>query len=564
MPHYRQGISDLAEILLLKGIQKAVICPGSRNAPLIKALARSIRIECLSVVDERVAGYFAMGISIGTGKPVAVVCSSGTAVLNLSPAVAEAYYQHVPLLLITADRPPEIIDQSDNQTIRQQNIYGRHVKSDYQLPVETLNEQDLWYSNRMVADAVNISLAGLPGPVHINVPLREPLYTELPEPSKSVRIIEHIVPDSSTGELPASLIESWKSLKKKMIICGMGGYDKELDQNLKVLSEDNSVVVLAENLANMQQDTFITAVERLFFALGTTEDTSFVPGLVVVIRPVTVSKMIKQFLRKVKPAQIWLVQKEYSATDTYMGLSSVIQAEPSHFLKLFHRYMPKNRDSSFQKDILRMNSVLEFEQEDYLQSIPWCDLKAFQCIMRRIPRNCDLHLGNSSPVRYAQLFTVKQGVYCYSNRGTSGIDGCISTAAGICYGRDSLSLLILGDLSFFYDSNALGIKNMPENLRIIVINNRGGDIFRILDTGDGTVGIEEYLETPLDFSIRQHVLASGLSYLMADSEHSLNKALDQLFQSSDRAVVLEVDTLSSPNAQTLKGLYKLFKNIQYE
>ena len=189
MLHPKQHIVDLAAICLKKGINRIVISPGSRNAPLIKAFYDIFGEQCVSIVDERSAAYFALGIAAYTQKPVVLICTSGTAVLNYAPALAEAYYQQVPLLAVTADRPHEWIDQQDNQALRQSGIYKNFIKGSYELPQVMASEDDLWFAHRMVNEAVDLCMDRCKGPVHINVPLTEPLYDELPSPSERIRII---------------------------------------------------------------------------------------------------------------------------------------------------------------------------------------------------------------------------------------------------------------------------------------------------------------------------------------------------------------------------------------
>jgi 2-succinyl-5-enolpyruvyl-6-hydroxy-3-cyclohexene-1-carboxylate synthase len=202
MNHFRQGIKNIPEICARLGVKKVVIAPGSRNAPLIFAFTAQPELECLSITDERSAAYFALGMSQHSGEGVALVCTSGTAVLNFAPAIAEAYYQSIPLLVFTADRPAEMIDQADGQTLRQTNIFGNYIKASFDLSLDTVADADLQFSDRQVSQAIDTALAYPQGPVQINVPLREPIYTAIPEKHSNPKIIRTLAATptlSSTG-----------------------------------------------------------------------------------------------------------------------------------------------------------------------------------------------------------------------------------------------------------------------------------------------------------------------------------------------------------------------------
>lgn len=557
--HQFQGISNIPEIFSLHEIDDVIISPGSRNAPLIKAFKAHGKIRCISVVDERCAGFYALGLSKRKDKPVGLVCTSGTAVLNLAPAIAEAYYQQVSLIVLTADRPPEFIDQEDNQAIRQNEIYSNYIKKSFTFSVETLSEADVWFSDRIISDAINTSRTGKKGPVHVNIPIREPLYVSLPKSSYSIRKIQVDNMKRQSVKLPDNILTAWRNSKRKMVICGLMNPNQVLNDLLIDLAEDPSVIVIAENLANIKGENIISAVDRLFLALDSNHQKDLFPDLVVKIGSDMLSKKAKQLLRKNKPEHNWFINKEYEVIDSFMSLTNIIQSEPVSFFQSLLAEKMEFSGSDYQQKIRTIDDKLEHIQDDFIEHSTFSDIVAIRKTLEKLPENCELHLGNSTPVRYSQLFKQCDPISYYANRGVSGIDGCISTAAGSSLVSNNLSVLIVGDLSFLYDSNALWIKGLSKNLRIVVMNNNGGDVFRILPTNGQIDGIEEYFETPQNVSIEKLVQASGLDYLYANNLQTLDEVLKEFYSHNEKAIVLEIDTRSCPNAETWKQLLDKFK-----
>ena len=233
----KEGIKILIEVLKEKGIRQVVLSPGSRNAPLLVAFAREKQIRHFVVLDERSAAFMALGMAQQSGVPVALVCTSGTAPLNYAPAIAEAYYQRLPLIVITADRPVEWIDQDDSQTIRQQAVFRNIVKASYQLPAELFHADEHWYANRLVNDALNTALKGRQGPVHLNIPLRESLYGLRDYPEREVRTIECIDPAPSlSAGVMQRLVDIFDHCPKVMILAGFHRPDFRLREALHRLA----------------------------------------------------------------------------------------------------------------------------------------------------------------------------------------------------------------------------------------------------------------------------------------------------------------------------------------
>ncbi|HXB11580.1 MAG TPA: 2-succinyl-5-enolpyruvyl-6-hydroxy-3-cyclohexene-1-carboxylic-acid synthase, partial [Bacteroidia bacterium] len=322
-------INAIAELAAIKGVEHAVISSGSRNAPIVIAFNAQKKIKCLSVIDERSAGFFALGIAQQTGKPVALICTSGSAVLNYAPAIVEAYYQKVPLLILTADRPMEWIDQDDGQTIRQYNIFSSYVKASFIMPADNSHPDEMWYAEKVVSEAYNCSAQkGDQGPVHINIPLREPLYNEIEKPHtkfKNIEVTDVLARLSSEAE--KGILNEWGKAKSKMIICGLHKPDAELNKVLSKLAEDESVIVITESTSNVFDEKFVSTVDGYFEALTEVEKKELQPEILVTIGGPVTTKKFKSYLRKYKPEQQWHVSTSSSHIDTYQALTKVIPVE---------------------------------------------------------------------------------------------------------------------------------------------------------------------------------------------------------------------------------------------
>ena len=552
----RQGISDLPEICYQHGMRTVVISPGSRNAPLIFTFTRNSKLQCLSITDERSAAYVALGIAVQTRQPVGLICTSGTAALNYAPAIAEAYYQNIPLVVITADRPAEWIDQADGQTIRQSDIYRNYIKHSATLPVETASDSDYWFFRRSVSELLNAAMHAPIGPVHINVPLREPLYTELPPQSDEIRIITSVASNLVLdAEQLQQLTARWNSSDKKMIVCGFDTVDDLRFRELTLLSANPSVVIVAENLSNLHGEMVIASPERFFASLSEDEAEAFRPDLLITLGKSAVSGRLKKYLRKYSPTEHWHIEPTQSHVDTFQGLTHTIVASPVPFLRLLVEDETKS-DSQYRDALLTKEMHLREKHRAILSQLPYSDMTVYAAILDKIPADCNLHLANSTPVRYSQLFHGRADVHYHCNRGTSGIDGSVSTAAGCSLASEKPTILITGDLSFVYDSNGLWNRYLKGNFKIIVINNGGGNIFRLIDTAKGENPAREYFETPHNVNIGLLANAYGAIHDVCTSAEQLDAKLDWLFAPASCLTILEIVTNFDVNVAAFKDYYK--------
>lgn len=549
MPHPRQHIADLAEIFRQKGIARVIISPGSRSAPLIKSFFETFGESCISIVDERSAAYFALGNALYMQKPVVLISTSGTAVLNYAPALAEAYYQKVPLLAITADRPREWIDQQDNQTLRQSGIYSNYIKGSFDLPQLIASSDDLWYTHRMINEAANLCSSPDKGPVHINVPIGDPLYDDLPLPSENLRIIRREEP-GITLKLPDELVHEWENARNIMIIHGQDIPDSEVAGILPSLLQDGRIVVIAENIANIPGRNIISN-SNLVLSKNRGNSPAY-PDLILHSGGHVVSKALTGYLRRAPGISCWRIGTDKGIIDTFKQVTRILPYSPAAVYRALAPAGRRPTDSSYgtawHASAIKANTLAE---ETFRQA-PFCDLRIFRHVSGSIPSGTLVSLGNSSIIRYAQLFPAREELTYYSNRGVSGIDGCLSTASGIAHASRKLTLAITGDLGFLYDSNALWNRELPANLRILVINNGGGGIFHILKGPSDHPGFRKFIEANHPVNIRKFADSFGIGYFFAGEEEALKNQWGSFMKEQGPAALFEVKSDAAISASVFR------------
>jgi 2-succinyl-5-enolpyruvyl-6-hydroxy-3-cyclohexene-1-carboxylate synthase len=556
----KEQIGLLAALMIEKGIEHVVASPGSRNAPAIIILAQQKTLNLISVADERSAGFFALGIAIKTRKPVALLCTSGSAALNYAPAIAEAYYQKVPLLVVTADRPKEWIDQGDGQTIRQENVFANYIRKSFSLPSDVATPEARWFALRIINEAIDRCLYPTAGPVHLNLPIAEPLYKiDIHDPLPVVRKISYAAIDKTVSAgLMKSLAQQWNGATSKMILVGQLHEGINIAGQLTRLAADPSVVVMTETNSNIFHPGFINCIDRVIDGLSEKEIGELKPDILLTLGDAVVSKKIKALLRKMKPAINWHVSEdpEEFYLDTYQTLTLTIPAsEESFTAQLAQNAVPVTSEYQgrwSQHSIIRRN-----RHQEFMSQLEFCDMQVYDLLFSSIPEGTDIHLSNSTPVRYAQLFD-HNGIHrFYANRGTSGIDGCVSTAAGSAFVASNPVTVITGDIGFLYDSNALWNTNLKPDFRIIVINNGGGNIFRILDGPSDYKELEPFIETTHQYTTQGLAANFGINYFQATDKQSLEEMLDKFYDYSiGKPAIFEIITPNILSAKVLKEYFK--------
>ncbi|MCR9013720.1 2-succinyl-5-enolpyruvyl-6-hydroxy-3-cyclohexene-1-carboxylic-acid synthase [Aquiflexum gelatinilyticum] len=545
-----QPIIDIASVCALKGIKNAILSPGSRCAPITLSFSRHPDINCKTISDERSAAFIALGMAQQLEQPVVLVCTSGSAAYNYAPAIAEAFFQQVPLIVITADRPPEWIDQWDGQTIRQTEIYGKHVKGFFQFPDEFGHPDKVWHANRIMNEAINLSNQFPAGPVHINIPLREPFYPENSESfdfSKTPRIIEPVYSKADLSEKDKqNLISSLSTFKKILIVPGQQKPDAAIQNILDKLVRNGNAVVVADTISNMQSDDTINYHDH-FVGNGNLNQL-LNPDIVLTFGKSIISKNLKIFLRNSK-AEHWHIQPAGYVPDTYRGLTKIIHCQVLEVLNLMNQTLKS--EFSFVSSWKKSENTVQENFDNILENAEFGEYRAISTCLKAIPPSSKIHLANSMAVRYVNFFGKREHeIFC--NRGTSGIDGSNSTAIGCAFAVEEFVTLVTGDMAFFYDRNAFWHNYRISNLRIILLNNHAGGIFRLIEGPSKQPELEEYFETNQKLDGKSLAHEFGFGYHISTNMESLKIGLVDFYTKSDSPKILEIQSESSKNAEILK------------
>jgi 2-succinyl-5-enolpyruvyl-6-hydroxy-3-cyclohexene-1-carboxylate synthase len=551
-----EQINDIASICSGHGVKTAIISPGSRSAPLTLAFSRHPEIDCKVISDERSAAFIALGIAQQQKLPVVLICTSGSAALNYAPAIAEAYYQEIPLIVLTADRPPEWIDQYDGQTINQNGIFGNHVKRSFTFPSQVSNEDVKWHCNRIINESILCTKSIPFGPVHVNIPLREPFYPGKDEKTtfNAVRIIKK---NEFSGSLNAvdllELNEEWEKFDSKAIVIGQCTSSISLENLLEAFSTTTNTPVIADIISNQHgagnikfQDLFLNPkLER--------NNQSLTPDLLITFGKSLISKNLKTFIRNNPPKAHWHISPSERLNDSLQNVTRLVKIQPEEFLKLFK---PKPAKKDFYLLWKGQNDKTKALVSEYINKCEFGELKAVAKCLEALPQNSQLHLANSMTVRYANILGVTSAdqIDVFANRGTSGIDGSNSTAVGAALSQNKIVTLITGDMAFFYDRNAFWHNYNLKNLRVIILNNHAGGIFRLIEGPASQPELEPYFETHQGLNAKNTAADFNFDYKFVAHENELYDHLTDFYGASENAKILEIESSSVLNASIFSKL----------
>lgn len=567
---------QIFDILEAHGVRTAYCSPGSRNVPLLIALEHGSEIETKIVVDERSCAFQALGCALISRYPVALICTSGSALLNFAPAVAEAYYAGVPLIVISADRPREWIDQDDSQTIRQFRILDHIVKGSYDIRAipegeeREFTEEMKWYVNRTVNEALIKAIDGKAGPVHINVQLAEPLG-ELGEiPYSDERIVTSVKSELSIDRSIMKEFALTAVNSRIMLVAGFCTPDHKLRKAVMELSSMPNVVLMAETISNVTDASGMSAmIDSVLTMLPDDEKEAMSPDIVISFGGALVSRMLKKYLRDYPPVRHWSVGHSNYFGDCFKCLTDLIDMNPAIFLHQLAGAMRKvinsgrkfNTDCDFySNEWTSLREYASVSSKEYIRGVPWSDLKAFDHIFRNYKFD-NIFVSNGTAVRYSQLIPhMCHAEYC--NRGVSGIDGSTATAVGASVEYNGSTLLISGDMSWLYDSGASTLGSVPSNMRIIVIDNGGGGIFRYIPSTSSLPEsfLDQYLCKSSDVDIHAIASAYNIEVKRCDDINSLDSGLKWLYPVSPRAKMLIVRTPAEISGEVLKGYFHRNQN----
>ena len=413
----------------------------------------------------------------------------------------------------------------------------------------------------IINEAIDLTSFKGYGPVHLNIPFAEPIYNQEEDLPHEPAITHPEPTATAVGQQELRrLSDTWNGASRKLVIAGMMDPNPELSEVLKKLADDPSVVLLTETTTNLSGSCTCPCIDRVVHTIGDEEAGAFRPELLVTLGGNVVSKMVKSFLRKHPPASHWNIDPVTPGMNTYQCLTDGIEMEPLTLLKQLVAEV-KPVQSDYRERWEERDERSEARHRTYLESCDYSDLKVFETLLERIPADSCLHLGNSTPVRYAQLFRQKRPFTYFANRGTSGIDGAVSTAAGAAHVTGKPTTLITGDLGFFYDSNALMNHHLHANLRIIIMNNRGGSIFRFIPGPGDTDQLEEFFEAHHGWTAEFIARNFNVPYYTACNLAELEELLPSFYgpQQDHCPAILEVHTPNKKNARLLKAYFNYLK-----
>ena len=529
-------VLQLVALLKKFNVSKIVVSPGSRHNKLINSLQSDPFFKLYLVVDERSAAFFALGLIQECGETVAITCSSGTACMNYGSAIVEAYYQRLPLLVLSSDRVPELLNQCEDQMYDQASTFISCTKYHCQLPVID-TPRDEWYCNRIINEAlIELTHHGR-GPVHINIPFAAHHGTAydvktLPDARK---ITVHQLP---------MLSSDWKNIslrlkdKKVMIIWGQSVYPlHEVEKSENAFAEKYNVAVLTDKMSNCHANNAIINTTVTMSIMKGNQAPALQPDIVISIGANYIfNNEIKAYLKN-GMSEHWQVGLEDKVCDPFHTLTDIFEMSESHFFDM----LVENCFGKTENDY-----YLGWKEISDLPTLPdmqYCELYAITKLMSQLPSNCDLQLANSQTIRMAHYIPIKEGIRVNCNRGVNGIDGSMSTAVGFGANSNRPLFYITGELSFFYDMNCLSIRHLSKKTRILLINNSGGAVMYDQPRNTSTDSLPIYLAAGETKVAKGWAESLGFKYLPAHNKDEVDAGVKVLLDESiDTPVILEVFT----------------------
>ena len=556
----KEGVQQFVDLCRSNGLRHIVFSPGSRNAPLVIAFVNNEFFTTYVVPDERSAAFYALGMAEELKEPVAVACTSGSALLNYYPAVSEAFYRNIPLMVFSADRPTEWVDQGDGQTIRQKGVFVNHIKAETSLLEQPIDKDQKQFNEQEVNRIFHAATKADGGPVHVNFPFSEPLYDMIELECKEVSLVKHVsVKSKLEADRQEEVKKIWNQSPKKLILCGQMPKNPQLQHHLKQLAKDAAVAVVVENTSNLQDRSFNHCIDRSLNSFQKSCPELFQPDLMITLGDAVISKKIKNYLREYAPRNHWKIGHSFPDMNTYKCLTGSFEMDPEDFISTLCEEGFDRNASRYGEQWKQLDYQVQSKHEAFLQDVEYSDLAVFDLLMDAVPDNAVLHLANSSVVRYAQLFDALSALTYRCNRGTSGIDGSISTAIGAAIAQpDKLHVIITGDISFFYDSNAFWNNHVPSNVRVFLINNSGGGIFSIIPGPKSTPQGEDYFITRNNANAKGICDAYDVNYYRAESIKEIDDKLQQFYdwQDNERIALMEIITPRDKNPDVLDAYWK--------
>lgn len=540
------------QLLKERGIRHCVLSAGSRNVPFVHSVEEDPFFTCYSITDERSAGYFALGLSQRLNEPVVISCTASTASCNYWPAVAEAFYQHVPLIVLTSDRDYQMLGQLEDQMVDQVGMFDRHVRKSVNLPVIRDND-DYIYCCRLVNEALlELNHNGV-GPVHINVPMKYysmsfPLH-ELP----IVPLIERIDWNSSQDSWRQK-VEKLSLAQRILVICGQENYvSVEQEKQMNAFFRTFNSALAVDYMSNVEcEGAFNPSVCMDTRYINGKKFKDLLPDIVITYGGQIFSGLKSMLLHFHGQFEHWSIAQDGMVCDPFKSLTTIFACEPEQFFSYFANHAPEGASNNRRY----YNEIMTYADSVADYDFPWSNVYAIKNMVTRIQSGSLLHLSINNSIRIANFFTLQPDVSVYANIGTYGIDGCLASFLGqAVVSKGTPSYLVIGDISFFYGMNALRSRHIHNNVRILLLNNHGGEEFYY----NGSWRNES---SDLHTTARHSTKAEGwarecnFTYLSASDRKTYDAKLEQFMDlSSPQPILFEVFTEMSTDSQAIYDFY---------
>ncbi len=566
------NVNIVTSLLVAHNVRHVVVCPGSRNAPLVHDFHVHEKIKCYPITDERSAGFFALGMAQALEEPVAVCVTSGSAVLNLAPAVAEAAYQHVMVVVVSADRPMQWIGQLDGQTLPQTDVFGRLVNKAVSLPSAISNEEQRWLCNRLVNEALLATAFPKQGPVHINVPIEEPLFRFSVKHLPNERIIRRT---AEYDDRCMSMVARWLlEASRPMVVVGQisGGKNGDCDalcrKGIDLMASIG--VLIVEKLCRLPIP--FSLIDEALTLVG--DDADYVPDLIVFVGGNVVSKKLKSFMRKAVQAKVVMINMDGDVNDVSMHATDVVVGKPVNLFRALAVmqetmivpesgeaiHIPEKKQRPFHQRWRRvLDFVGNFADEYVPQFSQMAAVKYFEQQLEDMEYDFHVHYANSMAIRLANIYA---GHHVMCNRGVNGIEGSLSTAAGFSVEAEGMTFCVVGDLSFFYDQNALWNVCLNGKFRIVLLNNGGGAIFKLLNGLESSEARDELVSGAHKVEARGICEQNDVGYIRAANMEEMEIGMVTLVtEQTNRPMLLEIVTDAETDASTIKNFINQLKEL---
>lgn len=545
MPYISNDI--LIKFLKAYNVHKLILSSGTRNIPFVSSVEVDDWFECFSVVDERNAAFFGMGLAQQTNEPVVIACTSGTAVSNYVTGITEAFYSHVPLIAITFDRSPYVLDQLETQKIDQMSIFNSITKANVELPM-IKDDEDIWYCERLLNEAfISMHQHGT-GPIHINIPLvgsTNELWEKQNKKEDAIKYIEYYSYETNNWE------EISDELEDKRILFVIGQNTTMTSQEKERLNEiiyKLNAVVLNDNLTNFKSRNSVNP-EIIIKALDGNSIIPYLPDIVITYGA-NFQERIKDLLKaNERKIEHWLITEDGKVKDCFRSQTKLFECSISYFVDRISGTVCHLNDE-YLKLWKKLNDSLA------VRDLPFSNFSVVRDFSEAIPENSILHLSILNATRLMQFFDLSDSITVYSNANSFGIDGCLPTFLGQAYAFDGPAFIVIGDLAFFYAMNAMGIRHIKNNVHVLLINNGGGAEFHIVPSHNELATIDLHIGASHHQNAEGWIRSLGFEYITTNNCEGFKAKLKQFVDTRDKPIVLEVFTDLETDGQTVLETYR--------